>query len=1628
MMRRVTTRVIRGQNQRRLLAAAVALLLGSVTLTAVATPAVADACDPATGNAIACENLKTGNDKSEWDVGNGSPDIEGFATDISTNVGGTVAFKIHSPLAYQIRIYRMGYYGGKGARFIQSVTPNLPVSQTNDANKEHCLYTEDTGLLDCGVWGVSATWAVPATAVSGIYFARITLNDLDENGNQVENHIVFVVRNSASTSKLVFQTSDTTWQAYNDWGGNSFYNGLPAGRAFKLSYNRPFNTRTTPGGRDFVWANEYPMVRFLEANGYDVTYQSGIDTDRFGSTLTQHKVFLSVGHDEYWSGPQRANVEAARDAGVNLAFFSANEVFWKTRYESSVAAAGGQNYRTIVTYKESKDGETTANNPAGVWTGTWRDPRFSPPADGGKPENGLTGTIFRANKGTRAIQVPAADGKLRFWRDTPASRLTTGRTTLPMGTLGYEWDEDLDNGFRPPGAIQMSSSTYTVPEKLVGYGTDVQSGSVTHHLMLYRAPSGALVFGAGTVQWSWGLDANHDYPGEPDELDPDGPTGAPTPTDPNMQQATVNLLADMDAQPSTLQSPLKVATKSTDSTPATAVITAPATGASVASGSTVTVSGTASDAGGGQVGGVEVSTDGGQSWHPANGRESWTYTWNVTGAGATTVLARATDDSANRQTTPTPKQVQVACPCALFGAEAPETASDPDTGSMELGVRFSPKLDGFVTGVRFYKGPNNTGIHTGTLWSSAGTELATGTFVGESSGGWQNLQFNTAVPVSAGSTYVVSYHAPNGGYSTTSGYFVGTGTEQYPLSAPRTTDDTPNGVYESGDRSFPTRTFGGGNYWVSPVFDLVEPPDTTAPVAISSVPVAGASSVRVTAVPRLTFSEPIKAGTLTLGLSSSGGLVAGTTSLNSSRTTATFTPTSPLANATTYMFTTTGGTDNAGNPLPASGRTFRTAASSTPGVCPCSIWSDSDEPTAITINDPSPVELGVKFRADQNGYVAGIRFYKGPENVGTHTGTLWSAGGTPLATATFGPESTAGWQEVRFSTRVAVTAGTTYVASYHTAGFYSATAATLDDDVTNAPLTALGNGSDGANAVYGYGPHAFPNNGGNGTSYGVDVVFELPPDVTAPGVAGTSPGAGASNVRTSTVPSATFTEPIAGGLTGTLKTGSTPVAATVALDANRRTATVTPTAGLQPDTTYTVTLGGAKDAAGNTMAAPYSWTFRTSGSQSCPCTLYPSDHVPAVTATADATALELGVRFQAVADGFVTGVRFYKGNGNTGTHVGRLWTSAGALITSATFTGESATGWQQVTFAAPVTVTAGTTYVASYSDPLGRYAADAGQLSSVWVNGPLIALANGSGGGNGVYTTTPGRFPEASFNATGYGVDVVFTAGSPADTVAPTLVSTNPVDGATGVPTGRKPSARFDEALAPGSVQATLTGPGTSPVATTVTVGTTGTVTLTPTAALAPDTVYSARIDGTDLAGNALAGPVQWTFRTAKAPTTACPCSLWTDEAEPEIAADDDDRAIEVGVKFTPTTDGTVTGLRFYKGPGNTGSHVGTLWSGSGAQLATATFTSESAAGWQEVTFAQPVPVIAGTQYVASYHAPQGRFAATIGGFATEGVTRGPLTAPVATATDPNGVYGYGSRAFPTSGTNTNYWVDVVFE
>jgi len=591
-------------------------------------------CSPAMANDVVCENSKAGTSPGIWQItGAGDSTIQGFATDISVNQGQTVSFKITTDATdYHLDIYRMGYYGGNGARLITTINPSAGLPQSQPA----CVTDAATKLYDCGNWAISASWDVPSNATSGIYFAKLVRTDTGGS-----SHIFFIVRNDSSHSDILYQTSDETWQAYNNYGGNSLYGTQVfdlTNRAYKVSYNRPFNTEAFES-YTWVFDAEYPIVRWLEANGYDVTYSTHVDGARNGGLILNHKVFTSNGHDEYWSGPLRTNVEAARTAGINLAFFSGNEVFWKTRWENSIDGSGTP-YRTLVCYKETLAGAQLDPLDPPTWTGTWRDPRFSPPADGGKPENSLTGTIFMVNgpgsdNSNLSLMVPADDGKMRFWRNTSVAGLSAGQTaTLPGGTLGYEWDVTADNGFQPAGQFHLSTATYSLTtDYLLDYGGVYGAGTATHHMSLYRAPSGALVFGAGTVQWSWGLDSNHDNGSNPPSVD--------------MQQATINLFADMGVQPATMQAGLVAATKSTDTNPPASMITSPTPGATLTLNVPFVITGTASDAGGGVVGGVEVSVDNGQSWHPASGRENWTYSFTPSQIGPLTLRSRAVDDSGN---------------------------------------------------------------------------------------------------------------------------------------------------------------------------------------------------------------------------------------------------------------------------------------------------------------------------------------------------------------------------------------------------------------------------------------------------------------------------------------------------------------------------------------------------------------------------------------------------------------------------------------------------------------------------------------------------------------------------------------------------------------------------------------------------------------------------------------------------------------------------------------------------------------------------------------------------------------------------------------------------------------------
>jgi hypothetical protein len=275
-------------------------------------------------------------------------------------------------------------------------------------------------------------------------------------------------------------------------------------------------------------------------------------------------------------------------------------------------------------------------------------------------------------------------------------------------------------------------------------------------------------------------------------------------------------------------------------------------------------------------------------------------------------------------------------------------------------------------------------------------------------------------------------------------------------------------------------------------------------------------------------------------------------------------------------------------------------------------------------------------------------------------------------------------------------------------------------------------------------------------------------DTTPPTVSAVSPAATATDVAITTAVTVTFSEAVdpATITTNTVQLrdpANALVAATVSYSAATQTATLTPTVALLANTAYTVTVKGGltdprvKDLAGNPLASDVSWLFSTGSGFTCPCSVFPPTALPTNLATNDPNAVELGMKVQASVPGVITGLRFYKGATNTGTHVGHLWTSTGTLLGSVTFTNETASGWQQATFATPIPISANTPYVVSYYTPTGGYAYDSGYFGSAVVNGPLTALANGVAGGNGVYLYGSGGFPTETYQGTNYWVDVVFT-------------------------------------------------------------------------------------------------------------------------------------------------------------------------------------------------------------------------------------------------------------------------------
>ncbi len=377
-------------------------------------------------------------------------------------------------------------------------------------------------------------------------------------------------------------------------------------------------------------------------------------------------------------------------------------------------------------------------------------------------------------------------------------------------------------------------------------------------------------------------------------------------------------------------------------------------------------------------------------------------------------------------------------------------------------------------------------------------------------------------------------------------------------------------------------------------------------------------------------------------------------------------------------------------------------------------------------------ELGMRFYATTNGQISAIKFYKSPLETGNHTGRIYSAG-TLLASVTFTNESASGWQTQALSTPLSINAKSEYVVSVNTGNsYYVATSNGLASQITNQYLVS----SAGANGVYGS-VGAMPTNSWQYSNYFRDVVF----------VKGTTPTPTPTPFPTPSI--ASFTASPASITTGQSSTLNFSVSGTTVLTLNPGNLNVTGTSSkvVSPSasTTYTLTATNSSGSVSKSIAVTVIAASQRFFTTQIPASLNDSDGA--------GVNYELGMRFTSTAAGKITAIRFYKASSESGTHIGKIYSSAGALLAQVTFSGESASGWQQINLSTPLSIAANTEYTVSVNTGNTYYVATESGLASQ-VSSPNLRSVVGS---NGVYGPVGSR-PTQSWNNSNYFRDIIFTA------------------------------------------------------------------------------------------------------------------------------------------------------------------------------------------------------------------------------------------------------------------------------
>jgi hypothetical protein len=420
---------------------------------------------------IAIENARPGS--SGWSVApDGSGALSAYASELSVAPGETLHLHVSvaSSSRYRVEVYRLGWYGGRGGRLV-ACSPSCVYGRLGRAWPVPS-FDPGTGRLDAG-WPVTDTLKVGRGWPSGYYLADVVLVSA---AGRTGVRVPFIVRASVPSAPILVQVPVNTWEAYNAWGGRSFYVPDQSGVSnSEISFLRPWDQVPFTLGSPQQW--ELPLLHFLERFGFNVNYQTDLDTDRNPGLLERYRLVIVAGHSEYWTHGMRDAFAAARGIGINLAFMGANIGYWQTRYTDASRT-------TLLEYRRARQDP----EPDPSLKTTWFR-RLSPP----RPECQLLGVQFSDVAGEATI------GGVHDYTPTNLSDpwfKGTGLTptsSLP-GLVGGEWDNIPANC---PGA------TPPVITVLFSY-----SGAAPAQAVRYSPPSGARVFSTGSLTFNFGLDTN----------------------------------------------------------------------------------------------------------------------------------------------------------------------------------------------------------------------------------------------------------------------------------------------------------------------------------------------------------------------------------------------------------------------------------------------------------------------------------------------------------------------------------------------------------------------------------------------------------------------------------------------------------------------------------------------------------------------------------------------------------------------------------------------------------------------------------------------------------------------------------------------------------------------------------------------------------------------------------------------------------------------------------------------------------------------------------------------------------------------------------------------------------------